>query len=111
MFDLNSRVHFHEVKLVSLIHEKLERAHVRITDILNRTHAPAAHLRAKFRSHDDRGRFFNQFLMPALNRTFALTEMNGIAVLIRHDLKFDMPRPLDELLDITMRDTERICSF
>ena len=37
--------------------------------------------------------------MPALNRTFALVEMNAVAMMVRQDLDLDMPRPADKFLD------------
>src|SRR5437764_4450882 len=102
MFDLNSRIHFHEVELLAVVHKEFESSDVRVPCILDGLHDPAADLVTQFWSHDHRGCFFNQLLMPSLDRTFALTQMDGIAVLISHDLKFDMTCSLDKLLDIAV---------
>src|SRR4051812_44620144 len=49
--------------------------------------------------------------MPPLYRTFTLTEMDDAAVLIGHDLEFNVARLLNELLQVTMRYPERIRRF
>src|SRR3954471_7577504 len=46
--------------------------------------------------------------MPALDRALALAEMNHIAVLVRHDLKFNVTGVLDVFFDIAMSDAECI---
>ena len=55
---------------------------------------------ARRRIQHRRRRFLEHFLMPPLNRTFALAQMNHVAVLVAQHLKFDVPRPLDQLLDV-----------
>src|SRR6185436_18012308 len=45
--------------------------------------------------------------MPALNRALALSEVDDVAVLVRHDLKLNVPRALDEFFDVAMRHSER----
>ena len=50
--------------------------------------------------HGGRRRLFEQLLMPALDGAFALAENLDVAVLVRQNLKFDMPRVLDQLLQV-----------
>src|SRR5204863_4249074 len=66
VLDLDAGVHFHKIKILSLVHQKLERAYIRIPDVLNSAHYAVADLFAKFRSHDHRRRFFDKFLMAPL---------------------------------------------
>src|SRR5262245_49743704 len=47
--------------------------------------------------------------MTALDGTFPLAEVDGIAVLVSHNLKFEMTRSPDELLDITMGHAKSAC--
>src|SRR5438093_2180742 len=68
MFNLNAGIHFHEVKVPALVHQELKRPHIRVADILNRAHNAAADDFPQVRSHDDRRSFFDEFLMPPLNR-------------------------------------------
>src|SRR5262249_19725617 len=105
VFDLNARVHLHEVEVLPFIDEKLQRSDIRISDLSDRFNDTAPDLMAQLGSHDDRRRFFNQLLMPPLDRAFALSEMNRVTVLVSHDLKFHMTRALDKFLDVAMRNT------
>src|SRR5207249_11899611 len=59
MFNLDAGIHFHEVKVVSLVDEKLERTHVRVPDIGHCPYNTAADVSPKFRSHYDGRGFFN----------------------------------------------------
>ena len=111
MFNLNAGIHFHKVKVLSIVHQELERTHVGVPDILHRSHNTAAQIFPKFRSHIDRRGFFNEFLMPPLNRAFSLTQMNGIAVFVCHDLKFDVTRPLDEFFNVAVGNAKGACSL
>ena len=46
--------------------------------------------------------------MPALERAFALAQMNHVAVPVAQHLKFDVPRALDQLLHVHVRTAERL---
>ena len=111
VFNLDAGIHFHKIKVLFFVDQELKRTYVGVADILHHPHNTAAYIFPKFRSHDDRRGFFNKFLMPPLNRTLSLTQMNDIAVLVCHDLKFDVPRPLDKLFNVAVGDTKRVCSF
>src|SRR6267142_340711 len=102
VLDLNPRIHLHEVELLFFVHKELEGPHVRVTGFLDGLHHTVSDFRAKLRRHDDRRRFFNKFLMPPLDRTLPLAEMNGITMLVRHYLKLDVAGPLDILLNVAM---------
>ena len=46
-------------------------------------------------------------LMPALRRAFALEEVHDVAVRVGEDLDLDVPRPLDQPLDVERAVAER----
>ena len=62
----------------------------------------AAHFLTQVIIKEGRGRFFQQFLMTALNGTFTLAQMDDIAKRIGHDLEFDMARAFDQLFKINI---------
>src|SRR5260221_9085427 len=49
--------------------------------------------------------------MPTLNRTFALAQMNTVAVRVSEDLNFNMARTLDQLFQVKLRIAESRCGF
>src|SRR6185369_5007274 len=49
--------------------------------------------------------------MPALNRTFTLSEVDTIAMLVGHYLNFNMTGTLDKTLNIDIAILERSCRF
>src|SRR5262249_1549417 len=99
MLHLDSGIHFHEIKILAIIYQKLEGADIRIPNFLDRLYDAGSDFLAQRWRHDDGRRLLNQLLVAALNRALPFAEMNGVAVFVRHDLKLDMTRPLDELLD------------
>ena len=100
MLNLNARVHFHEVEAFVLVEQKLERAGAGIPDRLTGGHGHLTHFLAQLRSHHRGRRFFEQLLMPALNRAFALAQVYAPAVFVRHHLDFNVPRTLNVTLDV-----------
>src|ERR1051326_8861267 len=102
MLYLEPGVHLHKVKILSLIDKELERANVGISHFLDSLNDAVSHFFAQRRRHDDRRTFFDEFLMAPLHGTFALTQVDGVPVLIRHDLKFNVARPLDEFFDVAV---------
>src|SRR5262245_10309299 len=108
MLDLDSGVHFHEVEPLGVVYEELQRSDVEVADILNGPHHGIPHPMAQFVRHHGGGRFFDQFLMPSLDRTLTLPEMNDVAVLVRNNLELDVAGPLDVLFQITVSRTEGI---
>src|ERR1700723_2753503 len=56
-------------------------------------------------------RLFNELLMAALNRAFALSDRQGGAVFVSQNLKFNVARPLDELLHVQIAVAECVGSL
>ena len=102
MLDLDARVHLHEIETIVFVEQKLKSARARIADALARGDRRFAHLFAQLRGHHGRRRFFQKFLMTALNRAFALAEMNTVAVFVGQHLNLDVARALDVTLDVNI---------
>ncbi len=99
MFDLNARVHFHEIEMPVLIQKKLDRAGIVVLHRSSDGDRGLAHLGAQLGREDERRRDFDQFLVAPLNGAIAFPEVNDIAVLVRQDLEFDMVGTFDIFFD------------
>jgi hypothetical protein len=105
MFDLDAGVHFDEIEF-AIFPEKLDRAGTAIAHIGHRLGNDPAHARAFFSGDDRRRRFLQHLLVAALQRTVALTQMDGIAFAIAEYLKFDVARIAEIFFDIDGRIAE-----
>ena len=97
VLDLQPRVHLHEEKLAARIQQKLHGAGADITDRLRRTHSRFAHCPAQLGRQTRRRGFFDDFLVPTLDRAVALVEVQAVAVLIGEHLNLHMTR-LEQIL-------------
>ena len=100
MLDLNPRVHLDKIKMSILIDEKLNRPRIFVTDGFGKFDGGISHFSAKSRRHQGRWTFLDYLLVAALNRTIALAKVNDAAATVGNDLKFDVVRIEDELLDV-----------
>ena len=87
---MNTGVHFHEIKLAVFVHQKLDRTRAFVADGLRTFDGRLTHFFAQFGRNDGRGGFFYQLLMAALNRAIALRQVAHLAVLVAHNLDFDV---------------------
>ena len=103
MFHLQTRVHFKEVEAlparVRARDDELHRARRIIADRTGECDALLTHSLAHLGGDEGRRRFFHDLLVAALDRAFALIQIENVAMLISEDLDFDMARVEDELLD------------
>jgi hypothetical protein len=111
MFDLDAGVHFEEVEVARIVHEKLHRAGVLVVHGLGQFDGGFAHPLAEIVVEEGGGRFFEQLLVAALNRAVALSDMNDFAPLVPEDLEFDVMRLLDILLQIDIGVAEGFFRF
>src|SRR5271156_5623682 len=111
MLDLEPRVHFEEIKAAVRIHQELDGSRVRIPAGLRELHGGIAHRAPQFGRHNRRRRFFDYFLIPALHRTFALAEMNDVAMAVAENLDFDVPGPQEIFLEIEAPVAECVLRF
>src|SRR5881394_1235766 len=91
MFNLDSRVHFDEEPLMSVqIVQKLYCAGVIVSNFASDEHRSVAQFANDVLGKPVAWRDLNDFLVPSLNGTVALMQVDNIAVLIAQDLHFDM---------------------
>ena len=107
MFDLDARVHLHEVVRAVLVEQHLHGARAEIADRLRAEHGGVAHLLAQRRRHGRARRLFNQLLVASLDGAVALAEVDAVAVRVAEDLELDVARPLEVFLDVDGAVAER----
>jgi len=91
VFNLQTGVHFDEIKLAILI-EKFDRSRAQIAKFFDRLPDRFANPDAFFIRKRRRKGFFEHFLVAALKRAIAFAELHHIAVTVGDDLQFDMAR-------------------
>src|SRR5262252_3891498 len=99
MFHLEPRVHLEEIKEAVLVDDELNGAGRVVAHRLGERYGLSAHSGAGLLVDERARRFLHDLLIAALDRAFALAEMNDVAVLITEHLDFDMARLLDIFLD------------
>ena len=92
VLDLQPRVHFQEVEAAFAVEQKLDRAGAHVLHRLGRSHRRRAHACTQGGIDGRRGRFLEHLLVPALDRTVALAEVDDVAVPVGKHLHFDVPR-------------------
>ena len=81
------------------VDDELDGAGGRVVDGPRQGDGLFAHRPASRFIEERRRRFFDDFLMPALERAFALAEVDHVAVLVAEDLNLDVPRMFDEFFE------------
>ena len=99
MFDLKPGIHFEKIEIPVCINDEFHRSGAVVVDRLGQCHSFLAHRFARRLVDEGRRGFFEDFLVAALNGTFAFAQVDDIAVLVAEDLDLDVPWRLDELLD------------
>ena len=99
MLDLQPRVHFEEEEALVLSGDELDGAGAVVADGLGQCDRLLAHLPARRLVEQRRRRFLDDLLVAALDRAFALAEIDDVAVLVAEHLDLDVARIDDELLD------------
>ena len=99
MLDLQPRVHLQEVEALVLPGDELDGAGGVVADRLRQRDRLRAHLLARRLVEQRRRRLLDDLLVAALDRAFALAEMDDVAVLVAEHLDFDVARIDDEFLD------------
>ncbi len=99
MLDLQPRVHLQKEEIPLLIDDEFDRARRIVADRAGQRDRLIAHRLAHRRVDERRGRLLDHLLVAALDRTFALAEMDDGAVPVAEQLNLDMARIGDEFLD------------
>ena len=99
VLDLQAGVHLEEIKAPVLPGDELDGAGGVVLDGLSERDGLLAHPAARLLVDERRGRFLDHLLIAALDRAFALAEMDDLTVLVAKHLDLDMARIDDEFLD------------
>src|SRR5690606_31357368 len=99
MFHLKASVHLDEVEL-AILPEELDRPGAAIAHIGHRLRDDTAHSITFLGGYYGRGRFFEDLLVAALQRTIAFAEMDRIAVPVAEHLEFDVARIAEIFFEI-----------
>ena len=99
MLDLKPRIHLEEIEVAILVDDELDGAGGIVADGLGERHRLRPHRRAGLGVDERAWRLFDHLLVAALDRAFALAEMDDVAVLVAKHLDLDVARLLDIFLD------------
>ena len=97
---LDSGVHFHKIEIFVFVQQKLDGSRVFVSHGLGRTDRRIAHALPQVLGDHVAGGLLQHLLVAALNGTVPLSQMNHVAVLIRHNLELDVAGLLDVFLNI-----------
>src|SRR6185437_10997243 len=100
MLYLQPRVHLQEIEILLLIYEELDGAGVVVSGRASEGDRRFAHRLTHGWVDNRRWRLLDHLLMTALDRAFALAEIDHIPLFIPEYLNFDVPRVDDQLLDV-----------
>src|SRR5215469_6306066 len=90
MLYLKPCIHLEKVEVLLLVHQELDRSRVGVGGGLRHAHRDLAHLTPHLGGDYGRRRFFNDLLMPALQRALPLAQVHGFAMLIGENLHFNV---------------------
>ncbi len=90
MFDLDAGIHFEKVKVTGIINEELHRTGVFVLNGFGQFDGGFPHAFAEIAIEKGGGRFFEKFLVAALDRAVAFADMDNFTALIAEDLEFDV---------------------
>ncbi len=82
MFDLDTGIHFEKVKVAGIIDEKLHRTGVFVLNGLGQFDGGFPHAFTEIAIEKGGGRFFEKFLVAALDRAVAFADMDNFTALI-----------------------------
>ena len=99
MLNLEPRVHFQEIEVPLLVGDEFHRTGGAIADSGGQRAGLRPHCRPRFFVKQGARRLLDHLLVAALDRAFALAEVDDRASVIGEHLDFDMARVLDEALD------------
>ena len=99
MLDLQARVHLDEIEL-AVLEQEFHRAGAAILELAHRVGRQFADPAALLGVQRGRGGLFQHLLVPALQRTVSLPEMDASAKPVAQHLDLNMAWPAEILLDV-----------
>ena len=109
VLDLQPRIHLEEVEQRSVpraLDQELDGAGVPVAGGTRSGNGGFSHARAQHGRERRRRALLDYLLVPSLQRTLALEQVDDVAVVVRDHLDLDVPGPLDEPLDVQRRVAE-----
>ena len=100
VLDLDPGVDLDEVEVVVGVDQELAGAGVDVAGGPGQPDGGFAQPGADLERQGRRGRFLDELLMAALERAIAVPAVDDVAVRIGEDLDLDVPRAIDELLEV-----------
>ena len=97
MLDLQTRIHFKEIEVLVRVDDELDGAGALVVDGLGQRHRLLAHGAPRRLVEKRRRRLLDDLLVAALDRAFALAEIDAVAVRVAQHLDLDVARIDDEL--------------
>ena len=94
MLNLQSRVHFHEIKRVIFADQELDRTRADIIDRLRRCDRSIAHGAARGFGEIGGRRLFHHFLVPALDTAVSIKQRDTLPLLVKEHLNLYVTRLL-----------------
>ena len=99
MLYLQPCIHFQKIETLVLAHHELHRAGALVLHGFGKQHGLLPHGFSRRVSDERRRRFFNHFLVAALDGAFALIEVDHVALAVTNQLDLDVTRFFDKLFD------------
>ena len=99
VLDLEARVHLEEIEAALGVDDALDRAGRAVADRARERHRLLAHRAPRRRVEERARRLLDHLLMAALDRAFALAEVDRVAVAVGEHLDLDVARLAHELLE------------
>ena len=99
MLHLQTGVHLQEIKALVFANHKLHSSCTLVFHRFGQSHGLCPHGCAGFVADEWRRRFFNHFLVTALNRAFTLVQKHHIAVCVAQQLDFNVTRFFDKFFN------------
>src|SRR5215211_7953956 len=97
VLDLQTGVHLQEIEVLA-VEEELDRPRVPVARLPDQAHRRRAHGFSELRVEGRRGSFFDDLLVPTLDRALAFVEVEDVAFLVPDHLHLHVPGVLEELL-------------
>ena len=98
MLHLEARIHFRNNPHL-VIEQEFHGAGPNVIAAFGHFNGAVAHGLAQFGCQDRRRRFFDHFLVTALDAALAFKQVHNVAVHVGEDLNFDVPGRSDEAFD------------
>src|SRR5712692_9768924 len=92
VFDLQARIHLHEIVAILLVKQKFERTGVAIADLLDGANGLFTHIAAQFLREMRAGRLFQHLLVASLARAVALAKVDAMPEVVNQHLNLDVSR-------------------